>query len=44
LPDIFAGVRTLHHDVLERFRDTDPEAITVDSFWADTVLEDVYFL
>jgi hypothetical protein len=44
LPDIFAGMRALHHEVLERFRDKDPQAVTDDSFWAETVLEDVYFL
>jgi hypothetical protein len=42
LPDIFAGVRKLHRDVLERFRSTDPEAVTGDdSFWGESVLEDL---
>jgi hypothetical protein len=44
LPDIFAGVRALHREVLERFRAKDPRAIGDDSFWAETVLEAVCFL
>jgi hypothetical protein len=41
VPDIFAGVRALHREVLERFRNKDPQAITDDSFWGETVLEDL---
>lgn len=42
LPDVFAGVRALCREALERFQSIDPEAITDDdSFWGETVLEDL---
>jgi hypothetical protein len=40
LPDFYAGVRALAHEIVERFQAVDPAAITdVGSFWYDVVME-----